>query len=39
MGFTMCKADNDVWMREATNAANEKVWEYILVYSDDLLVV
>jgi Reverse transcriptase (RNA-dependent DNA polymerase) len=39
LGFTMCKADNDVWMRETTNAANKKVWEYILVYSDDLLVV
>jgi hypothetical protein len=35
----MCKADNDVWMREATKATGEKIWEYVLVYSDDLLVV
>ena len=39
LGFTMCTADNDVWMRKGTNSAGEKVWEYVLVYSDDLLAV
>ena len=39
LGFKMCRADNDVWMREGVNAANEPVWEYVLVYSDDLLMV
>jgi hypothetical protein len=39
LGFTMCRADNDVWMRPAVNGAGEDVYEYVLVYSDDLLVV
>ena len=39
LGFTMCRADNDVWMRPGVNAAGEDVWEYVLVYSDDLLMI
>jgi hypothetical protein len=39
LGFQMCKADNDVWMRKGFNSAGEKVDEYLLVYSDDLLAV
>ena len=39
LGFEMCRADNDVWMGKAENAAGEKIWEYVLVYSDDLLCV
>ncbi len=39
MNFQMCRADNDVWMRRSTNGAGVAVWEYVLVYSDDLLVV
>ena len=39
LGFKMCRADNDVWMREGVNAAGEDVWEYVLVYSDDLLII
>ena len=35
----MCRADNDVWMRPAVKANGEKVWEYLLVYSDDILAV
>ena len=35
----MCRADNDVWMRPAVKADGSKIWEYILVYSDDLLCV
>ena len=39
LGFEMCRADNDVWMRKGVNAAGMDVWEYVLVYSDDLLIV
>ena len=39
LGFEMCRADNDVWMRPAVKADGSKIWEYILVYSDDLLCV
>ncbi len=39
LGYKMCRADNDVWMRKAVKADGTKVWEYVLVYSDDLLVV
>jgi hypothetical protein len=39
LGYTMCRADNDVWMRPAVKADGTEVYEYILVYSDDLLVV
>ena len=35
----MCRADNDVWMRPAVNAKGEQVYEYVLVYSDDLLFI
>ncbi|MEL7079570.1 MAG: reverse transcriptase domain-containing protein, partial [Cyanobacteria bacterium J06582_2] len=34
MGFTQCKADADVWMRDAGN-----VWEYVCVYVDDLYAI
>jgi Reverse transcriptase (RNA-dependent DNA polymerase) len=39
LGFEMCLADNDVWMRKGFNRDGAKVWEYVLVYSDDLLVI
>ena len=39
LGYQMCRADNDVWMRPAVKADGTKVWEYVLVYSDDLLAV
>ena len=39
LGFEMCQADNDVWMRKGFYKAGEKVWEYVLVYSDNLLIV
>ena len=38
LGFKMCRADNDVWYRPAVNNQGKDVYEYILVYSDDLLV-
>ena len=33
MGWTPCKADQDVWMKE-----NNGLWEYIAVYVDDLCI-
>ena len=39
LGFKMCRADNDVWLRPATKADGLQVYEYVLVYSDDLLCV
>jgi hypothetical protein len=37
--FTMCYADNDVWMRPAEKADGTKYYEYVLVYTDDILVL
>ena len=39
LGFMSCKADPDVWMREATKSDGTKYWEYVLLYVDDALVV
>ena len=38
LGYTMCRADNDVWMRPAVKADGTEIYEYILLYTDDLLV-
>ncbi len=35
----MCQADNDVWLRPGVNKHGKQCYEYILVYSDDLLTV
>ena len=35
----MCRSDNDVWYRPAVKANGQPVYEYILVYSDDLLAI
>ena len=39
LGFKMCRADNDVWYRPATKADGLEVYEYVLVYSDDLIMI
>jgi hypothetical protein len=39
LGFTMCRADNDVWFKRGKNADGMDCYHYTLVYSDDLLVV
>ena len=39
LGFKMCRADNDVFFRPGKNAEGMDVYEYVLLYSDDLLVV
>ena len=37
--FTMCYADNDVWMRPAVKADGTKYYEYVLIYTDDILAI
>jgi hypothetical protein len=37
--FTMCYADNDVWMKPAVRADGTKYYEYVLIYTDDILAV
>ena len=39
LGFSLCIADPDVWMRAAMNPDGYKYWEYIIVLSDYLLVI
>jgi hypothetical protein len=40
MGYTSCKADPDLWMKEELRPDdNFKYYSYILVYVDDILVV
>jgi hypothetical protein len=38
-GYASCKADPDVWMRAKTKPDGFKYWSYVLVYTDDLLVI
>jgi hypothetical protein len=38
-GYTSCKADPDVWMRAKTRPDGFQYWSYVLVYTDDILVV
>jgi hypothetical protein len=37
--YKFCRADPDVWMRAKTKPDGFKYWSYILVYTDDLLIV
>ena len=37
--FDSCPADPDVWMRPAMNADGSSYYEYILLYTDDAVVV
>ena len=39
LGFTMCRADNDVWFRRAQKPDGTPYYEYILVYTDDILCI
>ena len=38
-GYSSCKADPDVWMHTKMKPDGFQYWSYILVYTDDLLVV
>ena len=39
MGFHISKADNDVWMQRAVKSDGTPYYEYILVYTDDFLIL
>ena len=39
INFTSCPADPDVWMRPAIKSDGTKVYDYVLLYVDDALVV
>jgi len=39
LNFESCKADPDVWMRKAIKSDGTEYWEYVLLYTDDALVV
>jgi hypothetical protein len=39
LNFESCLADPDVWMRPALKADGSEYYEYILIYTDDVLVV
>ncbi len=37
--FFPCKADPDVWLRDGLRADGSKYWEYVLLYTDDILAI
>ena len=39
MGFSSCKADPDVWMRVSVRADGSRYCQYVLLYTDDILVI
>ena len=39
LNFQSCKADPDIWMREAIKDDGSSYWEYVLLYVDDCLCV
>ena len=39
LNYKSCLADPDLWMREAKNSNGEDYYEYVLLYTNDALVV
>ena len=39
LGFQSCMADPEIWIHPKTKEDGSKVWEYVLLYFDDALVV
>ena len=39
LNFKSCPADPDVWMRPALKADGNACYDYVLLYTDDALVV
>ena len=39
MGFHSCPADPDVWMRPASKVDGTEYWQYVLLYTDDILAI
>ena len=38
-GFQSCKADPDVWFRPATKANGIDCYQYVFIYTDDILAI
>jgi Reverse transcriptase (RNA-dependent DNA polymerase) len=38
-GYSSCKADPDVWMRPKMKPDGFKYWSYILIYTDNILII
>ena len=39
LGFKSCKADSDVWMREAVKDDSTGFYEYVILYVDDAIAI
>jgi hypothetical protein len=39
VGFKSCKADPDVWIRENNDHTGAEFYEYVLIYTDDILAI
>jgi hypothetical protein len=39
MGYVTCVANLNVWMKAKVRPTGDKYWEYILIYSDNILVM
>jgi Reverse transcriptase (RNA-dependent DNA polymerase) len=39
LGFGSCKADPDVWLRENSHHTGARLWDYVLIYTDDILAM
>jgi hypothetical protein len=39
MGDVTCVANHNVWMKAKVRPTSDKYWEYILIYSDNILVM
>ena len=39
LGFEPCKADPDVWYRPSTKNDDSRYYQYVLLYTDDILAV
>jgi len=39
LGFSLCKADPDVWLRPTSKACGFEYYEYIFTYVDDCLII
>jgi hypothetical protein len=39
MGYVTCVANHNVWMKAKVKPTSDEYWEYILIYSDNILVM
>ena len=39
MHFITCKTDPDVWMRSGKRSDGTLYWQYVLLYTDDILTI